>query len=159
MEQIDSLDGLLEVVDPIDIDEIGQEASENASNMMKDLLGVFVSEGWSKENPQKKKRLDIELENLRYLLKMRILDEKIHNSLIRGLNDQPANGSLYRALADIQKTSLSITDKINATHETISNLIKEWGAEMIQENNNSIGDDDNVSITRGTKEFIINMVS
>ena len=111
-----SVDDLhLEPVFTIDLDEINELAKEDASDMVEKVSVAVVDEEWLKKNPTLRHRISVELESLRGLLKMRRTNEAAHDALVVAIGRNPDQGSLYKALTDMQRTGLAITGKINET--------------------------------------------
>lgn len=154
---IDNLDELENAV-TIDLDGIDKQSQSQASSIVKDIAALYTDPDWIQSHPSQKRRLDIELETLRGLIKMRQSDEQAHDALIQGISNNNNNASLYKALADIQRTSLQITDKINQSINTITNLLEKFQLDMpVHSSDNSTIHDDDTGLTRGSKEFIKKM--
>ena len=126
------------VVDPfieglseeIDIEAIEQEAKESSFAMCKNLRDIYFDEEFIKKNPKFKERLDIELESLRVLIKMRKSDEIVHDLCLKSVGMNPNNGSLYKALSGIQKSMLNIQIQMDTTVRNINNLLKNVQLEL-----------------------------
>ena len=63
-----------------------------------------MDEEWLKKNPTLRHRISVELESLRGLLKMRRTNEAAHDALVVAIGRNPDQGSLYKALTDMQRT-------------------------------------------------------
>ena len=104
-----NLDGVIDgenMIEPIDMDEISDDAEKNAKEVVDNLSKFFYDEEFMRNNPKLKKRVDEELEALRVLIKMRKADEVTHDILIKAISGNSGNASLYRSLSDMQKTIL-----------------------------------------------------
>lgn len=143
----------------IDMDEIGKDAENDATALVANLSKFYYNEEFMSNNPTFKKRVDAELESLRVLIKMRKSDEIAHDNLMKAIANNSSNASLYRSLAEIQKTILSITSKMGDIITGLNNLMKNYQLELNFSNN----DNDNISdeelnmskdTHRGSKEFI-----
>ena len=66
----------------IDTDNIASESKCDAYNMVEDLVVVYGDKKFMEEHPDYKKRLDIELENLRTLIKMKKSDEIVEKFML-----------------------------------------------------------------------------
>lgn len=143
----------------IDLCAIDDNSKKTAMTIISDITKLYADENWVKEHPIQKRRLDIELETLRGLLKMRQADEQAHDALIEGISANNGNASLYKALADIQRTSLQVTDKINQTINTLTNLMEKFQLDNPVEQSDNSNDiaNDSIEMTRGSKEFITKM--
>ena len=93
---------------------------------------------------------------------MRKADETAHDALIHAIEQNSSNASLYRSLSDMQKTILSITEKIDTCKTNLITLLKNYQLEInFKEDNytNNDSEDTPSDTYRGTKEFIESMKS
>lgn len=116
-------DDILEPAVVIDIDAIGDEAKTTASRIVRQVTELYADRGWMDSHPVEVNRIRVETETLRGLLKMRSADEQVHDSLIQAINANGQNPALYRSLAEIQRTSLAITEKINSTLASLEEFL------------------------------------
>jgi hypothetical protein len=153
LKSVDDLD--LEPVFTIDLDEINELAKEDASDMVEKVSVAVVDEAWLQKNPTLRSRIELELESLRGLLKMRRTNEAAHDALVVAISRKPDQSSLYKSLTDMQRTGLAITGKINEIVESLSNLIRNKTQEAIPQDLFEEDNDDHTH--RGTKDFIQSM--
>lgn len=130
MSDIIDDDAAVTQVVPIDLEDLDSASSETAKSMIQNLNDLYGDEEILKKFPQTKARLDVELETLRGLIKMRKADEAVHDTILSAISTTPNNASLYRSLADIQRTSLQITEKIDTSMKSINTIIKSFQTEM-----------------------------
>lgn len=158
------LDNSLEI-DPtgisedINICDIEEEAKNASFAVCKNLREVYFDEDFMRRNPRLKERLDVELESLRVLIKMRKSDEITHDLCLRSIGLNANNASLYKALTSIQSSMLSIQKQMDDTIKNINSLLKNVQLELNFDNKNDEPQSQDVSqnnhnITRGTKSFI-----
>lgn len=151
-----------EFAEEIDVQEIEKVAKEESFAMCKNLRDIYFDEEFMKKNPKFKERLDIELESLRVLIKMRKSDEIVHDLCLKSVGMNPNNGSLYKALSGIQKSMLNIQIQMDNTVRNINNLLKnvqlefDFEQQQKQENQEAEAPSD-PSVTRGSKRFIEQM--
>lgn len=138
----DQIRDLWDVDDPIDVDgefddavyidmnSLDQEAKDESKLMVRDLEKIYSNEEFLKEHPDYKKRLDIELESLRILIKMRKSDEITHDLLVKQIGMTPNNASLYSALNRMQTSMINIHNKLDQTVKTINQLLKNYQMEI-----------------------------
>ena len=146
----------------IDMDAIDNEADVESREFVKALRSVYYDDEFIRENPSIKKQLDSEIESMRILIKMRKADETAHDALIHAIEQNSSNASLYRSLSDMQKTILSITEKIDTCKTNLITLLKNYQLEInFKEDNytNNDSEDTPGDTYRGTKEFIESMKS
>lgn len=150
------------IVEDINVSEIEEQANNASFAMCKNLREVYFDEDFMKNNPRLKERLDVELESLRVLIKMRKSDEIAHDLCLRSIGMNTNNASLYKALAGIQSSMLSIQRQMDMTVKNINTLLKNIQLELnfdtsqpTQESQQEIKNDPNT--TRGSKKFIEQM--
>ena len=150
------------IVEDINVSEIEEQANTASFAMCKNLREVYFDEDFMKNNPRLKERLDVELESLRVLIKMRKSDEIAHDLCLRSIGMNTNNASLYKALAGIQSSMLSIQRQMDMTVKNINTLLKNIQLELnfdasqpTQEVQQEIKNDPNT--TRGSKKFIEQM--
>lgn len=147
----------------IDIDYISEE-SKIESQLM---LGNILDSTYINSNPTLKRRMTIEVENLRQLLKMRKTAEETHDALITQISANNVNTALYKALEGTQKNLMSLITKTNEVINTINQLYTahqtkiEFG-DTPEDNGTSDKDGGNdnsnqTGIFRGSKDFIRSM--
>ncbi len=149
----------------IDIDHISEE-SKIESQLM---LGNILDSTYINSNPTLKRRMTIEVENLRQLLKMRKTAEETHDALITQISANNVNTALYKALEGTQKNLMSLITKTNEVIATINQLYTahqtkiEFDGESENEKGGSHEGDDTTKketgIYRGSKDFIRSMNS
>lgn len=157
-----NIDGV-QLVD-IDMDGIDRSAQDDAIALIENLSRFYYDEDFMKRQPSFKKRVDADLESLRILFKMRKADEITHDLLMKAISANSNNASLYRSLTDIQKTIISITAKINDIIDGLNAFMKTYQLELNFEEpkeedieNTEVEDSQDVSTTRGFKDFINKM--
>ena len=148
------------IVEDINIIEIEEEAKNASFALCRNLREVYFDEEFMRKNPRFKERLDVELESLRVLVKMRKSDEIAHDLCLRSIGMNTNNASLYKALSGIQSSMLSIQRQMDDTVKNINNLLKNVQLELNFDNNqqnNTQGQQEiplDLNTTRGSKKFI-----
>ena len=148
------------IVEDINIDDIEEQAKSASFALCRNLREVYFDEEFMKNNPRFKERLDVELESLRVLVKMRKSDEIAHDLCLRSIGMNTNNASLYKALSGIQSSMLSIQRQMDDTVKNINNLLKNVQLELNFDNNqqnNTQGQQEiplDSNTTRGSKKFI-----
>lgn len=148
------------IVEDINITEIEDQAKSASFALCRNLREVYFDEDFMKNNPRFKERLDVELESLRVLVKMRKSDEIAHDLCLRSIGMNTNNASLYKALSGIQSSMLSIQRQMDDTVKNINNLLKNVQLELNFDNNqqNNTQGQQEISLdsntTRGSKKFI-----
>lgn len=160
LQNIDNLEDV-QVMD-IDLDDIGNSASESAKSLLKNISELYFDTEFLKNHPNFKSRIDSELETFKILYKMRRSDEIVQDTLIKAISTNTKNASLYKSLSDIQRTIISITAKMEESTAELEKLMKEYQITsntdeseiQVEENNNESNDS---MMSRGTRDFIKRM--
>ena len=148
------------IVEDINIEDIEEQAKSASFALCRNLREVYFDEEFMRKNPRFKERLDVELESLRVLVKMRKSDEIAHDLCLRSIGMNTNNASLYKALSGIQSSMLSIQRQMDDTVKNINNLLKNVQLELNFDNNqqnNTQGQQEiplDSNTTRGSKKFI-----
>ena len=149
----------------IDLDDIGDGSKRAAADMIENLSRLYCNSEFIAAHPTFKRRVDSELETLQLLIKMRRADEIVQDNLIKAISANSKNASLYKALADIQKTILSISVKMDSTIATLNTFIKGYQLELefkepqddAPESDSEISLEDQVQVTMGSRNYIQKM--
>ena len=149
----------------IDLDVIGDGSKRAAADMIENLSRLYCNGEFIAAHPTFKRRVDSELETLQLLIKMRRADEIVQDNLIKAISANSKNASLYKALADIQKTILSISVKMDSTIATLNTFIKGYQLELefkepqddTPESDSEIPLEDQAQVTMGSRDYIQKM--
>ena len=146
---------------PIDLDAINEDSEKEAHDMIKIVTDLYQDATFKDRHPQAQKRIEMELETLRGLIKMRKADEEAHDALISAIAENKSNASLYRSMAEIQKTSIAITNKIHDTIDRLNTICKGFQLELSFEQNVERDEPEQPKpqAHRGSKSFIEEMIS
>ena len=149
------------IVEDINISEIDEQAKQEANAMCSNIKDIYFDSDYWCKHPLIKKRIDIELESLRLLIKMRRSDEISHDLCLRNLGLNGGNASLYAALAKTQSSIMSLTRQIDDTIKNINVILKgvqlELDFEKKDEQTAEDASENKNGITRGSKKFIEQM--
>lgn len=151
----------IESVYDIDIDGLDNDSKESAGEVIEVVTALFNNEQLMKAHPQLRRRIDLELETIRGLIKMRKADEIAHDAILKSISENKNNASMYRSLADIQKTSLSVTAKLHETLDRLQTLIKGFQLEFefdTPEEEEEVVEENIKDVHRGSKSFIQQMI-
>lgn len=144
----------------IDLDAINSDSEKEAKDIIKIVTDLYQDDRFKERHPQVQRRIELELETLRGLIKMRKADEEAHDALILAITENKNNASLYRAMSEIQKTSIQLTNKIHDTIEKLNTICKGFQLEL--EFDGPEQDDEDMPETRaahrGSKSFIKDML-
>lgn len=153
------LGGLEEAV-VIDIDEINSTAESNSINLCNNLEKIYGNQEFMDAHPDYKKRLDIEVESLRVLIKMKLADEHVHDVAVKAIAANPSNASMYTSMIKVQASILDIQKRMDEVVKNINSLLKGYQTELNFDDNNVRDchqEYDNSNIQRGSRAFIQEM--
>ena len=154
------IDNLAEDICPIDLDAINEDSDKEARDMIKTVTALYQDERFKERHPQVQARIELEIETLRGLIKMRKADEEAHDALIQAIASNKSNASLYRSMAEIQKTSIAITNKIHDTIDRLNGICKSFQLELqFEPHPDEVEEKTSQSAHRGSKSFIEEMIS
>ena len=147
----------------IDMEEINRNAKNDSLFMLKDLAKIYGNERFMAEHPEYKKRLDLELESIRVLLKMRRSDEITHDILVKQIGLTPNVAGMYTALQKIQSAMVAIENKLDEKVRIVNGLLKNYQMELPFDQpeeetaEEQSGEPSGAGRYRGTKAFIVEM--
>ena len=149
-----------EIIEDIHIDELSQDAINMANSMVKNLSNIYYNDEFMSQHPKLKTRIDIELENLRILIKMRKTDETLHDIAAKAIAGNSSNASLYTSVTRIQDNLLDIQKQMDQTILNLNNLLRGYQTEINfdQPQENKQDQQNNDGLSRGSKGFIQQMI-
>lgn len=153
------IDDTEEIID-IPLDNISEEAKNDSMSIIHYLINEKYSKEFLDEHPDLKKNVELEKDGLRNLLKMKKSNEVVHDILMKAIGKKSDNASLYMSLSKIDSTNLSIQKQIDEKVESMKKLLKNYQSELTFENEEMeemSPTDENVTVVRGTRDFIKQM--
>lgn len=140
----------------IDLDEVDASALDKANVITERLSNYYFDEKYIKEHPYIPTKIMMEMDNIRRLLKMLMVNEKAQDALIRAIALAPGKGTLFISLTSMQKGTLLIQKQLNDLVTGIEQIFqrmqdeatKQWSEKDKDEN------DDGTITVRGSREFI-----
>ena len=141
----------------IDMGAIDNDSETEAHEIIKIVTDLYQDEDFKKKHPQAQRRINMELETLRGLIKMRKVDEEALEAIIQAISANKSHSSLYRSLSEIQKTSIALSNKIHDTVDRLSTICKDFQLGMPMEETTSEDNAPRVGAHRGSKAFIEEM--
>lgn len=154
------IDDTEEIID-IPLDNINEEARKDSMSIIHYLIDEKYTKEFLDEHPDLKKNVEMEKEGLRNLIKMKKSNEVVHDILMKAIGKKADNASLYMSLSRMEATNLSIQKQIDEKIEAMKKLLKNYQAELNfdleQAAEENPIEDDNVTVVRGTRDFIKQM--
>lgn len=140
----------------INMDEINDNAKKEAANIVERLSDYYFDEKYLENHPYIKPKIAQEINNIRRLLKMLVVNETAQDSLIKTISAFSGKGTLYSSLTTLQNAMLNIQTKLNETTSSIEKIFSDMQAECEktwEEKDKEIADDGSVT-TRGSRDFL-----
>lgn len=146
----------IEPIVSIDLDEVDLSAQDRANVITERLSNYYFDEKYIKEHPYIPTKIMMEMDNIRRLLKMLMVNEKAQDALIKAIALSPGKGTLFISLTAMQKGTLLIQKQLNDLVSEIEQIFqrmqdeaeKQWSEKEKDE------DDDGTITVRGSREFI-----
>ena len=146
------------LVEYIPVDEFTEQAKTSAVSMISDLSNIYYNEEFMRKHPKFKARIDMEIDSLRVLIKMRKTNEAVHDVIIRAISNNSSNASMYASLTKVQSTLLDIQKQMDLTIKNINTLLKGFQTEIDFDNpitdQHQTSDEIDTLQSRGSKSFI-----
>lgn len=137
----------------IDTGALDSESKQKADEVLRAISDLWTEPGFLEAHSFLSRRLRIELETLRGLLKMRSSDDLAHEALLSAISEDKSNPSLYRSLAEIQKMYSSLSIQISELIEKLERMLREYQERQTTQFT-SINETNNNLRSRGTKELL-----
>lgn len=143
----------------IDMAALDADSKQEAESMIRIVTDLYQDETFKTRHPQAQRRIEMELETLRGLIKMRKADEEAHDAILQAIATNKSNASLYRGLAEIQKTSIALSNKIHDTVDRLNGICKGFQLELDFDTPKQDEDTPATNVHRGSKTFIKDMLA
>jgi hypothetical protein len=154
----DSADKILETPTlTIDLDSVNNEAQKQAMIITERLSNYYFDQKYIDNHPYIPSKIMQEMDNIRRLLKMLVVNEKAQDVLIQSITMNMGKGTLYTNLTSLQTSMLNIQNQLNNLTTQLENIFKEMQAECektFEEKPKEQSLEDGSMIVRGSKEFI-----
>lgn len=149
-------EGALEQLITIDLDAVDADASHRSEIITDSLSNYYFDEKYIKDHPYIPTKIMQEMDNVRRLYKMLLVNEKAQDALIKAISMNAAKGTLYLSLTSMQKSILLIQKQLNdmvTNLETIFQRMQDEADKMYSEKDKEENDDGSLTI-RGARDFI-----
>ena len=141
----------------LNLDEIDNKTQERAKGIVERLSDYYFDEKYILEHPYIPDKIAQEVDNIRRLLKMLMVNEKAQDTLLRSITINAGKGTLYGSLTSLQNSMLSMQTQLNQLTANLENIFKEMqdNCEKTWEEKDKeyINNDGSMSI-KGSREFI-----
>ena len=140
----------------IDLDEVDATALDKANVITERLSNYYFDERYIKEHPYIPTKIMLEMDNIRRLLKMLMVNEKAQDALIRAVALSPGKGTLFISLTSMQRGTLLIQKQLNDIVTGLEQIFQRMQDEADKQwtEKDKETDDDGTITVRGSREFI-----
>lgn len=148
--------GALEGLITIDLDAVDADASHRSEIITDSLSNYYFDEKYIKDHPYIPTKIMQEMDNVRRLYKMLMVNEKAQDALIKAISINASKGTLYLSLTSMQKSTLLIQKQLNdmvTNLETIFQRMQDEADKMYSEKEKEELEDGSLTI-RGARDFI-----
>ena len=146
MEDIDFSDLIdstrLEPVVTVDIDSIDDDSKVRASGIVSLISRIYKDDEFLKSHPDIHERLNIDLQNIKELIKSKAINEKLQESLVNAIAFDASNEKLYTCLNNLQKTQLAIGERLDKVITGLRDILED------------ANDEETTNVHRGRGAFI-----
>ena len=146
----------LEPLVTIDLDAVNVDAEHRSELITDSLSNYYFDEKYIKDHPYIPTKIMQEMDNVRRLYKMLMVNEKAQDALIKAISLNAGKGTLYLSLTSMQKSTLLIQKQLNdmvAGLETIFQRMQDEADKLYSEKEKEEAEDGSLTI-RGAREFI-----
>lgn len=158
-EAEDASDTGLEPLIVIDITEVNEHATNMATQITERLSNYYFDERYIQEHPYIPTKIMTEMENIRRLYKMLIVNENAQDALIKAISINAGKGALYLSLTSLQKSILLIQKQLNDLVIGLEQIFAKMQADTEStwtEKEKEAAEDGTLTV-RGSREFIRQM--
>lgn len=143
----------------IDIDEVDDKAKDMATTITERLSDYYFDERYLNEHPYIPTKIMTEMENIRRLYKMLLVNEAAQDSLIKAIAINAGKGTLYLSLTSLQKSILLIQKQLNDLVIGLESIFAKMQAdtEVTWTDKEKESTSDGTLTVRGSREFIRQM--
>ena len=146
----------LEPIVSIDLDAVDTSAQDRANVITERLSNYYFDEKYIKEHPYIPTKIMMEMDNIRRLLKMLMINEKAQDALIKSISLSPGKGTLFLSLTAMQRGILLIQKQLNDLVSSIEQIFQKMQDEADKQwsEKEKVEADDGTITVRGSREFI-----
>lgn len=141
----------------LDLNDIDQKTKERAKLLTERLSNYYFDEKYITEHPYIPNKIAQEMDNIRRLLKMLVVNEKAQDTLITSIVMARSKGTLYTSLTSLQNSMLSMQSQLNQLTANLEDIFKAMQENcektFEQKDKENINEDGSMAI-RGSRDFI-----
>jgi len=140
----------------IDMEDVDKRTLDRATLIIDKLAAYYFDQRYIDNHPYIKSKITQEVDNIRRLLKMLMINEKAQDTLILSITSNSGRGTLYTSLTSLQNSMLSMQSQLNSLTSNLENIFKEMQDncdKTFQEKDKEESDDGSM-VVRGSRDFI-----
>lgn len=140
----------------IDMEDVDKRTLDRATLIIDKLAAYYFDQRYIDNHPYVKSKITQEVDNIRRLLKMLMINEKAQDTLILSITSNSGRGTLYTSLTSLQNSMLSMQSQLNSLTTNLENIFKEMQDncdKTFQEKEKENADDGSM-VVRGSRDFI-----
>lgn len=140
----------------IDMEDVDKRTLDRATLIIDKLAAYYFDQRYIDNHPYVKSKITQEVDNIRRLLKMLMINEKAQDTLILSITSNSGRGTLYTSLTSLQNSMLSMQSQLNSLTSNLENIFKEMQDncdKTFQEKEKEESDDGSM-VVRGSRDFI-----
>lgn len=140
----------------IDMEDVDKRTLDRATLIIDKLAAYYFDQRYIDNHPYVKSKITQEVDNIRRLLKMLMINEKAQDTLILSITSNSGRGTLYTSLTSLQNSMLSMQSQLNSLTSNLENIFKEMQDncdKTFQEKDKEESDDGSM-VVRGSRDFI-----
>ena len=140
----------------IDLEDVDKRTLDRATLIIDKLAAYYFDQRYIDNHPYIKSKITQEVDNIRRLLKMLMINEKAQDTLILSITSNSGRGTLYTSLTSLQNSMLSMQSQLNSLTSNLENIFKEMQDncdKTFQEKDKEESDDGSM-VVRGSRDFI-----
>ena len=142
----------------IDLNEVNAKSMSMAQLITERLSNYYFDEKYIKEHPYIPTKIMMEMDSIRRLMKMLLVNETAQDALISAIAISAGKGTLYISLTSLQKSILLIEKQLNSRIENTEQIFQKMQAEaerqFAEAEKDENGNADGTLTIRGSREFI-----
>lgn len=155
---VDTDEALSNPILVINLEEVDKKTNDTARKIVERLSDYYFDKRYIEQHPYIPNKIAQEVDNIRRLLKMLMVNEKAQDTLITSISINSAKGTLYGSLTSLQNSMLQMQSQLNQLTANLENIFKEMQAnceETFEEKQkDDFENEDGSKVVMGSRDFI-----
>ena len=142
----------------IDLNDVDSITQKRAKTIVQRLSDYYFDEKYVKAHPYIPNKIAQEMDNIRRLLKMLVVNEKAQDTLITSITINAGKGTLYGSLTSLQNSMIQMQSQLNQLTANLENIFKEMQENcektFEEKDKDEIANEDGSLSIKGSRDFI-----